>query len=57
MDKPPIDFDKLKDLKKEKVAEPEVKVPLPKPHPSLTDPYYWRRNLINIDDFDEWTNY
>jgi len=46
-DKPPIDFDKLKELRDEKEHKTE------KPHPSLTDPYYPFRQLINTNDFDE----
>jgi len=64
--KPPIDFDKLKEFqaKKEKSEEPIeildemngyvltergwIKKEI------LADPYYSRRHLINISDFDEW---
>jgi len=49
--KPPIDLERLKELQ-DKVKEPIEKRPLP--HPSLTDPYYSRRHLIRIEDFDEW---
>lgn len=54
MDKPPIDLERLKEIKgaqkKEEVIEPE-KLKAPE---RLTDPYYYRRHLINIPDFDEW---
>jgi hypothetical protein len=67
--KPPIDFDKLKEYqdKKNKTEEPEEIEILGTSSngwvltnngwvkkSSLTDPYYNRRQLINISDFDEW---
>lgn len=52
MDKPAIDLEKLKEFQNKK-NEQKTKESVPY---SLTDPYYsrfWRRGLINVNDFDE----
>jgi hypothetical protein len=77
MDKPPIDLEKLKEIRdKKNNVEVETDDDIDddeiiasgawgwiltkqgwvkrKPDPSLTDPYYNRRHLINVRDFDEW---
>lgn len=51
IDKPPIDFEKLKEYKNKKKVEDK------RPSPSLTDPYH-RRGMIDPDDFDGiWPDY
>jgi hypothetical protein len=72
MDKPPIDLDRLKQLKAPKKTKEELYLEYcaaqdaeeeeqlekvtneHKPHPSLTDPYYYRRRrcLIDVADFE-----
>lgn len=66
MDKPQIDLDKLKEYrdKKKQADKPEEEIIDVegwvltsdgwKPINELADPYFNRRHLINVHDFDEW---